>query len=528
MCKGPVTQAPHQEIRVKTLRLILGDQLHRMHSWFKDVDPDVIYVMMEVRSETDYVTHHIQKVVGIFTAMRSFAQHLRGQGHTVCYIKINDEDNRQSLDANIKELVSQGGYQHVEYIEPDEWRVDAVLASLSDELGVHVSAVPSEHFYTDRTELTRFFEGKKTTIMESFYRMMRKKHNVLMQGGEPVGGRWNYDVENRKKWKGEPAIPAPSNIEQDVREIVDDLRTSGIATIGELNTTSFSWPTTYEQARHQLDWFIEHALPHFGNYQDAMVAGEDNAWSLFHSRLSFALNIKLITPQEVVDEVVAAYHRDPHRYPISAVEGFVRQILGWREFVRGLYWREMPGYASKNFFAHDRPLPKWYWTGETKMNCMRHAVSQSLNHAYAHHIHRLMVTGSFALMCGCDPDEVDKWYLGIYIDAFEWVEITNTRGMSQMADGGTVGTKPYVSSANYINKMSNYCGDCSYDHKKRSGEGACPLNSLYWHFHHRQRDKLEKNHRIGMVYRTLDRMKEEDRTSMFEHAEWVLENVDDL
>ena len=486
------------------------------------------YVLMEVRSESDYVDHHIQKVTAIFAGMRQFARELEDRGHRVLYLSINDVDNKNTLVDNVRHLVGEQGFTRFEYQEPDEWRVNQALSNLCSDLDIETESVPSEHFYTDRKELSRFFEGKKTTIMEGFYRMMRRKHDVLMDDGEPCGGSWNYDSENRKKWKGEPSIPTPIHHSNNVSEVVSDIQTAGINTIGRIDQDTFNWPITRDQAKDQLDWFIEHALPSFGNYQDAMVSGEQHGWSFFHSRLSFALNTKIIAPREVVNAVESAWRSDPATYPIAAVEGFIRQILGWREFVRGLYWREMPKYASMNYFEHDRPLPTWYWTGETKMNCAKHAVDQSLEHAYAHHIHRLMVTGSIALLAGCDPDEVDRWYLGIYIDAFEWVEITNTRGMSQMADGGIVGTKPYVSSANYINKMSNYCRDCSYDHKKKVGQGACPLNSLYWQFHHRHRGKLEKNHRIGMVYRTWDKMKEEDRTGMLEHAEWVLNNIDDL
>lgn len=509
-------------MHVKTIRLILGDQLNRKHSWFEEVDKEVLYVLMECRSETDYVRHHIQKVVAFFLSMRNFARELQGSGHSVRYIHLNDPGNQQSFTGNLKSLLEETGASGIECMLPDEWRLDKEFKSFESELGVPVNLVDSEHFLTERDFLGKFFEGKKVWIMESFYREMRRKYNILMEedGKSPLTGKWNYDAENRKKLPKKIEVPQPKAFPKDVSEIVKLLEEKGVETIGRLEPKNFIWPISRGESLELLQFFTNHCLGYFGKYQDAL---DDRFWSVFHSRISFSLNSKLLHPLEVVDAAIKAWRQDDS-IDIAQVEGFVRQIIGWREYMRGIYWAKMPDYASLNFFKHKRKLPQYFWTGETKMNCVKNAVDQSLDFAYAHHIQRLMVTGNFALLAGVDPDELDAWYLGIYIDAIEWVEITNTRGMSQFADGGIVGTKPYVSSANYIKKMGNYCGACSYDHKSKTGENACPFNSLYWHFYERNRDKLENNPRIGMMYRTWAKMK--DKEAILGQAEAHLKNLE--
>ena len=358
--------------------------------------------------------------------------------------------------------------------------------------------------------------------MENFYRHMRKKHDVLMDGTKPVGDQWNYDHENRKKMPKGTSLPPVNSFHTDVTHLVELIRKKGIETIGHIDQKNFVSPTSRQNALAQLDFFIEECLPQFGAYQDAMTT---QGWSLFHSRISFALNAKLISPLEVIRKIEEVYDTRPEHAPLSAIEGFIRQILGWREYMRGVYWMHMPDYADKNFFDHNRKLPNWFWTGETDMKCLSHSIGQSLDHAYAHHIQRLMVTGNFALLAGIDPDEVDRWYLGIYIDAIEWVEITNTRGMSQFADGGIVATKPYVSSANYMHKMSHYCTQCTYDHKKKIGDKACPFNSLYWNFIEEHREKLEKNQRMSMIYRVWDKNSPESKNQLIEQAAHYLERI---
>ena len=509
----------------KTIRLILGDQLNHQHSWFSKKEDNIIYCLFEMRQETDYVAHHIQKVVGFFAAMRNFAQELRVKGHSVIYLKLDDSENRQSLTTNISQLISQNKIGKFEYLLPDEWRLDIQLKEFCKKLNIESEAFNTEHFLTTRTELADFFKGKKNYLMESFYRKMRRKYDIMMDGDQPVTGKWNYDAENRKKIPKDHCPPEPLIFGKDVSEITELIEKQGVKTIGQIDSKNYLWPTSRAESLALLNFFVEGCLPNFGNFQDAMTP---HFWSVYHSRLSFSLNTKMISPLEVVKCAVEYWEVNKDNISIAQIEGFVRQIIGWREYMRGIYWAKMPGFAEMNFFANTRRLPKWFWTGDTKMHCLRHSIKQSLNYAYAHHIQRLMVTGNFLLLAGIDPNEVDDWYLGIYIDAIEWVEITNTRGMSQFADGGIVGTKPYVSSANYIDKMSHYCKDCFYNKKLKTGERACPFNSLYWNFYDRNREKLEKNPRIGMAYRTWDKMNPDSKMAILEQAEFYLNNLDEL
>ncbi|WP_439481972.1 cryptochrome/photolyase family protein [Cyclobacterium plantarum] len=507
----------------KTLRLILGDQLNQQHSWFGKKEGSVVYLMMEIRQETDYVQHHIQKVLAFFQSMRMFAQWLEKEGHQVIYLSIDHKENRQELGENIRFLIKKYNFKHFNYILPDEYRLDTQLRNICKQLEIETKNYDAEHFLSDRLAVKSFFSGKKTFLMESFYRSMREKYNILMDGKRPAEGKWNFDHENRNKFREETKIPPPPVFNRDIGPLLETIKKAGIKTIGEVDPKNFQWPCSREEALELLAHFCDKVLPHFGRYQDAMHSQHP---FLFHSRLSFALNSKMLHPLEVIQNAAACQKQAPGKYGIAQVEGFIRQILGWREFMRGIYWAKMPDYALTNFFGHKRALPAFFWDGNTKMNCLHHAIKQSLDHAYAHHIQRLMVTGNFALLAGVDPDEVDQWYLGIYIDAIEWVEITNTRGMSQFADGGIVGTKPYVSSANYIDKMSDYCGSCHYSKTKKTGDKACPFNSLYWAFYERNREKLQNNPRIGFVYNTLSKMKQKDE--ILEQAERYLEKLDEL
>jgi deoxyribodipyrimidine photolyase-related protein len=378
---------------------------------------------------------------------------------------------------------------------------------------------------SSRNELGGFFEGKKTFLMESFYHMMRKKHHILMEGDKPLTGKWNYDGENRKKLPKDHKPTSPLVFHNDVTKIVSEIQKIDIKTIGNIDAENFVWPINRKQSLELLDFFVTECLALFGSYQDAMTPNE---WSLYHARLSFSMNVKLISPLEVIQRAILEWENNPEKIAYHQLEGFVRQIIGWREYMRGIYWNKMPEYATMNYFNHENQLPEWFWTGKTKMNCLKDAINQSLNYAYAHHIQRLMVTGNFALLAGIHPDEVDAWYLGIYIDAIEWVEITNTRGMSQFADGGIVGTKPYVSSAAYIDKMSHYCGSCFYKKAVKTGDKACPFNSLYWNFYDKNEDKLGKNPRIGMMYNVWRKMKPEDKVALLEQADYYLKNINNL
>jgi deoxyribodipyrimidine photolyase-related protein len=507
----------------KTLRLILGDQLYSHHSWFTETKEEVVYLMLEMRQETDYVRHHVQKVLAFFQSMRNFAAELTEKGHRVRYLRIDDPENRQCLEKNIGDLIDREQFDRFEYLLPDEYRLDKQLQRICEQLPIKTDCFDTEHFLTDRMAVKEFFSGKKTYLMESFYRSMRQKFGVLMQGDKPQGGAWNFDKENRNAFREEVSVPSFPSFDRDLGSLLESIGEAGVQTIGTVDPCRFSWPCSRQEALIVLDHFLDKLLPHFGRYQDAMHTAEP---FLFHSRLSFALNSKMLHPLEVIRAAQECLEKDPKTYGLAQVEGFIRQILGWREFMRGIYWAKMPDYALMNFFDHKRRLPAFFWNGKTKMNCLKQAIGQSLQQAYAHHIQRLMVTGNFALLAGIDPDEVDQWYLGIYIDAIEWVEITNTRGMSQFADGGIVGTKPYVSSANYIDKMSNYCESCHYSKSKKTGDKACPFNSLYWAFYERNREKLENNPRIGFVYNTLSKMKQKDE--ILKQAERYLENLEEL
>ena len=505
-----------------TLRLILGDQLNLQHRWFSETDDATIYVLMEVRQETDYVLHHAQKILAIFAAMRDLARQLRESGHKVHYVAIDDVCNRQSIPVNIDALITRYQAAAFEYQAPDEWRLDQQLYQHGRRSHIPWMMVDSDHFYTTRHHAADIFDGRKQWLMEFFYRQMRVAHQVLMEdANKPLGGQWNYDHDNRKPWRGTPSEPDDARTLHDFSGLWKTIVDAGVKSFGNPKADQLAWALNREEALQQLDAFIHNALPHFGDFQDAMSG---KAWRLFHSLLSFALNVKMLNPREVVAKAEAAYHAG--HAPLAAVEGFIRQILGWREYVRGVYWTNMPEYAGKNFFAHTRALPAWFWTGKTNMNCLSHAITQSLEQAHAHHIQRLMVVGNFALLAGLDPAQVHRWYLGVYIDAFEWVELPNTVGMSQFADGGLLATKPYVSSAAYIDRMGDYCKGCHYDKKVRVGARACPYNALYWDFFHRNETTLAKNPRIGMVYRQLEKMDQAAIVEFQDQARKMLGNLD--
>ncbi|MBV8657608.1 MAG: cryptochrome/photolyase family protein [Burkholderiales bacterium] len=506
-----------------TVRLILGDQLNAAHSWFREARPDVCYLMMEIRSETDYVRHHAQKVIALFAAMRAFADALRLAGHRVHYYRIGDTANRQTFADNIRETVRTCSADRWERMEADEWRVEQALDEVASALGIPCRVVDAEHFLVGRAEVSRQF-AERVPRMEYFYRGLRKKLGLLIDpSGQPHGGRWNFDEENRARWPGTPAAPDWPWQAHDLRAIWQEIQHAGVATMGDPNPDQVRWPITRKEARAGLVAFIRHSLPEFGRFQDAMSA---HAPLLFHSALSFALNTKMLHPREVVDAAIGAWEEGTA--PLAAVEGFIRQIIGWREFVRAVYWACMPAYSSVNALGASRPLPEWYWTAKTNMHCLRAAISQSLSLAYAHHIQRLMITGNFALLAGIAPDEVDAWYLGIYIDAFEWVELPNTRGMSQFADGGVLASKPYAAGANYIRKQSDYCHTCQYDARRRHGTGACPFNVLYWDFIDRHGETLGRNPRMALPYRNWALVNADEKQAIRVTAKQYLSQLDSL
>lgn len=480
---------------------------------------------MEVREEATYARHHVQKIVAFFAAMRAFAADLSDRGFSVRYIKLDDSINKHSFTENVKALITSGRYSAFEYQHADEFRVEESLQSLCKELDVLTSACSSEHFLVEPSFFADVFKGHKRYVMEHFYREVRRKHDILIADGKPEGGKWNFDSENRKKLPNSVRPPEPKEFPRDVTDLTNLLSKEGIPSIGSIDPKHFTWPVTRKESLALLKHFCTTQLASFGSYQDAM---HTDYRLLFHSKISFSMNVKLISPLEVIAEAIKTFRSSKGKISIEQIEGFVRQIAGWREFMRGVYWAHMPQYKDLNFFGFKRPLPHYFWDGDTKMNCVKHAVQQSLDDAYAHHIQRLMVTGNFTLLAGIDPNEVDAWYLGIYADALEWVQLPNTRGMSQFADGGIVGTKPYVSSANYINKMSNYCSGCAYSYKDRIGDDACPFNSLYWNFLISQRKKLENNPRIGMGYRLIDAMSDKEIAEIEKQAKRHLENIEKL
>ena len=513
----------------KTLRLILGDQLNHNHSWYSTQDTSVLYVLAELHQETNYVRHHIQKICGFFAAMAAFADHLKANGHQVLHLNLDETVEFSDLNGLINHLTNKYSIGTFEYQQPDEYRLSQQLQSLDLDSEISVSCHDSEHFLLTNEELKQYLNPKKHNRMESFYRKMRKRFHILMDGDQPMDGRWNFDSENRQKLK--PAdledIPEPLLFSNDISDLLDRIKRHNIKTTGNISS-HLIWPVNRQQALELLDFFCTHCLPLFGRFQDAMTHQGKQRWSLYHARISFALNSKILHPSEVVQAALDRFYSADSSIELAQIEGFVRQIIGWREYVRGVYWVNMPEYKDLNHLEATNPLPDYFWTGDTKMSCVKHAVEQSLDYAYAHHIQRLMVTGNFAMLAGIDPDQLDEWYLGIYIDAIEWVEMPNTRGMSQFADGGLIATKPYAASGSYINKMSDYCPKCDYKVKERASEDACPFNSLYWRFMMSHSGRFKNNPRTAMAYRSWDRMQPEIKQQILQRGDYCIENLEHL
>jgi deoxyribodipyrimidine photolyase-related protein len=474
-------------------------------------------VMAEVAEEATYVKHHPKKIALVFTAMRKFAQALEKDGWTVAYSQLDDTENAGSIVGELLRRAEQTGASDVLCTEPGEWRLINKLTHAP----IKTTLLKDDRFLASHTEFEEWAEGRKALRMEYFYREMRRKTGLLMEGDKPAGGQWNFDHDNRKPAPGDIDPKGPLRFEPDAvtQEVLELVEAEFGSHFGDLHP--FWFATTRAQALEALDHFVTHSLPTFGDYQDAMLRGEE---FLFHAIISPYLNIGLLGALEVCEAAEKAY--ETGRAPINAVEGFIRQIIGWREYVRGIYFLEGPDYAKRNALGQTRDLPAMYWGGETKMACMEASVGQTAREAYAHHIQRLMVTGNFALLAGVNPNQVSDWYLEVYADAFEWVEAPNVVGMSQFADGGVIASKPYVSSGAYINRMSDYCKGCAYKVSQKTGEGACPFNTLYWHFLDRHRERFSSNPRMGNMYRTWDRMDEDKRTTVLQDAEDVLKKLD--
>ena len=503
------------------LVLILGDQLSPQISSLKAADKaEDIVLMAELRSETGYVKHHKKKIAFLFSAMRHFAEELKVAGWQVDYRRFNDPAACQTFTDTAQQAVAAHKPDQLIVTKPGEYRLLQEMSSWQNSLSCGVSLCEDDRFFASTDEFAGWAEGRKQLRMEYFYREMRRKTGLLMEGVQPVGGQWNYDAENRKPPKQGLVVPPPT------RFAADDITTEVLALVeaefpdhfGDL--LPFDFAVTSAQARHVLDEFIVQRLPQFGSYQDAMVADEP---FMFHAHIGFYLNCGLLSPQEAVTAAEQAYFSGAA--PLNAVEGFIRQILGWREYVRGLYWLKMPDYKQANHLNATRPLPSFFWTADTDMRCLQICVRDTRKYAYAHHIQRLMVLGNFALLAGLHPDEVNDWYLIVYADAYEWVELPNVSGMVLYADGGLLASKPYAAGGAYIDRMSDYCSSCRFKVKQKNGPDACPFNYLYWDFLIRHRDKLNKNPRLGMIYRTLDKMAEDKQQTIVKDAALFLNSL---
>lgn len=505
-----------------TLIPVLGDQLSLDLSSLRAADrDDAVILMMEVADETTYVRHHKAKLAYILSAMRHHAQALEAAGWQIDYVRLDDPENSGSFTGELAGAIQRHDPERIVVTEAGEWRVAAMLDSWETLFGLPVEICADTRFLCSHYEFDTWASSRRELTMEFFYRDMRRKTGLLMDEDKPVDGRWNFDKDNRKPAKADLLMPRP------LRFAPDAITHEVIALVEERfadhpgNLKGFDYAVTAEDAERQAANFFANALPQFGDYEDAMLTGERFLW---HSILSPYINSGLLDPLDLCQRAEAEYREG--RSPLNSVEGYIRQIIGWREYVRGIYWREGPDYVDRNFLEHSRPLPAWYWTGDTDMHCLSEAIGQTLATAHAHHIQRLMVTGNFALLIGADPKQVHLWYLEVYLDAYEWVELPNTLGMSQFGDGGLLGSKPYVSSGAYINRMSDYCGACRYNVKERIGEDACPFNALYWDFLARHREKLGDNHRLAMPYRTWDRQSEAEQRATREQAAAFLALLD--
>ena len=508
---------------MKKLFLILGDQLDHDSVALKGIDVEVDQVLMvESAQEAQHVWSHKARIALFLSAMRHFATHLKDLGLPLTYI----EHSPRSIVEELRHKIISEKFTHLICVEPGEWRLKSDIEALATELKIVLEMPQDTHFYCTHQEFKEWVANKKELRLEYFYRLMRKKHHVLIdQDGNPEGGQWNFDRDNRKPFpkKGPGLIPSPELFEP------DDITKVVLAEVEERypdhpgSLAHFQWPVTRAQALQALQGFVEHRLATFGIYEDAMWTDTPFGW---HSLLSSALNLKLLNPREVVNAVMLAWKKEG--LELATVEGFIRQILGWREFVRGMYYLDMPQMAVDNFYDHQNGLPAWYWTGKTKMKCMQEAIGQTLQYGYAHHIQRLMVTGNFALLAEVLPKAVCDWYLAVYIDAIEWVELPNTAGMALFASGGRFTSKPYIASGAYIKRMSNYCGSCQYQSDIRFGEGACPVTNLYWNFLIKHRTQFEASPRTRLMTANLARISDADQQAIQIHAKGILGNLDSL
>ncbi len=505
--------------RLRTLVVVLGDQLDLDAAAFAGFDPaqDAVW-MAEVDEESTHVWSSKQRIALFLSAMRHFAQALRAAGRRLHYSRLDDPNAGGNLAAELRAGLATLAPSRVVITAPGDWRVWQSLKAAVEGAGLKLEVRDDRHFYTTVRDFAAHAKGRKSLRLEYFYRELRQRHGVLMENGQPVGSQWNFDADNREAFgpAGPGTLPARTTFEPDeiTREVIELVNTRFAQHPGTLE--SFAWPVTREQSLQALQRFIEQRLPLFGRYEDALWPGEP--W-LYHSHLSAALNLKLLTAREAVQAAEAAYHSG--HAPLQSVEGFIRQILGWREYVRGIYWTQMPAYAGRNALDAQQNLPAWYWTGNTDMACLHDAITQTLQHGYAHHIQRLMVTGLFTLLLGVKPQQVHAWYLSVYVDAVEWVELPNTLGMSQYGDGGLMASKPYVATGKYIQRMGGPCAGCRYDPALREGDRACPYTTLYWDFLMRHETLLAKNARMALQVKNVARLSDAQRQVVQQRAEAI-------
>jgi len=501
---------------LRNLIVVLGDQLDLDASAFDDFDSSTDAVWMaEVVDESTHVWSSKPRMALFIAAMRHFALALQSAARRLHYTRLDAPGNAGSLAAQLEADILRLKPTRLVMTEPGDWRVLQAIRALAQARGLPLDIRVDRHFFTSTADFAAHAKGRKSLRMEYFYREQRKRHQVLMQGDEPVGGQWNFDADNRESFgaAGPGAVPPRAVFEPDTitREVIALVEARFAGHPGRLD--SFAWPVTRAQALQSLQAFIRDRLPLFGRYQDAMWPGDP--W-LYHAHLSAALNLKLLNPREVVAAADAAY-RDGHA-PLASVEGFIRQILGWREYTRGVYWTQMPGYLDRNALDAQQDLPAWFWTGATDMACLRDALAQTLEHGYANHIQRLMVTGLYTLMLGVQPRQVHAWYLAVYVDAVEWVELPNTLGMSQYADGGVMGSKPYIATGKYIQRMSRHCKGCRYDPAQRSGDSACPFTTLYWDFLMRHEAAMARNPRMTLQVKNVAKLTDAQKQAVSDRA----------
>ncbi len=498
--------------------LILGDQLSENIATLQYINKkDDIILMAEVKAEATYVRHHKHKIILIFSAMRNFADKLQKKGYKIKYVKY-DDNNSHTIREEIEKLSNEKNINQLVITKPGEYRLLKDLEKLHKKYDVNF--LDDNRFFASLNTFNSWAKGRKELTLEYYYRKLRLDNQILMQGNKPIGGKWNYDKENRKTIKDSNIINKPLKFEHDkiTKEVIRLVEKEFKGNMGK--SDNFNYGVTKEQAEIALRYFLDNNLKNYGQYQDAMM--NDQSF-LFHSIISCYLNIGLLCPKYCCN--MAQKYYDENKAPLNSVEGFIRQILGWREFIRGIYWHYMPGYCEKNFLNHKNDLPEFYWTGKTELNCLKNALNSTINYAYSHHIQRLMITGNFALLTQIDVMQIHQWYLAVYIDAFEWVESPNTIGMSQYGDGGIVATKPYISGGAYINRMSDYCKKCYYDVKTTDKNNSCPFNYLYWNFLILHQDKFRKNHRMAIAYSNLDKMTEKKQKDIIEKSKYFINNV---